>query len=187
MMNLIMPLIDKLIKLVEVHSLRKRQIFQDHVDPIYSDLKVIYNYYQETIKYISNMIGAADFSSEAVVTELRELRMKNMDVRKELHKYLDVLIEQRSKKDKRLSEFVSSCLAMLFCEPCSSDVVNIISRRSRLHGLVEDLAQYLEESGENISTQKLFEKAVDSLSSQLENSWNMVSNEYYKLRVECLA
>ena len=187
MINLDLALMDRLIKLVEVRTLRKRQIFHDHVEPIYSGLREIFNYYQETIEHLTKMIRDPSFSSEAVVAELRELRGENLDVRLELHKYLDVLIKEKVQEDRRLCEFIFSCVALLFCEPYSSDVVKIIARRSRLHGLEEDLSHYLEESDSNISTHRLFEKAVNSLSSQLDDAWGSVSNEYYKLRVEFLA
>src|SRR5262249_55234711 len=96
MVDAIIRVIDRLIQLVEIRKRFNRQMFEDHIDPIYKDLQIVIDDYREIILAIETILNRG-VKPQKVLEELITRREKYARVRDEIKKYAEALANAKAK------------------------------------------------------------------------------------------
>src|SRR5262249_35915022 len=105
-------------KLVELREEGARRRFENHVQPIFDDLRVVYDDYRAILSKLQMQISDPTISIDAIANQLRDDREKNLRLRDELRRYSGAL--QNAPKSE-ITDFVAAAMKLLRMEPTTPD------------------------------------------------------------------
>jgi hypothetical protein len=198
MIDALIKVIDRLIQLVETRKRFNRQMFEDHIDPIYKDLQAIVDDYREIILAIETKLNRG--KTEKVLKELITRREKYARVRDEVKKYADALANAKLNED--VYNFAQSCGNLFLFEPTMrrgspvrsaltsllDDIAFVTEYRRELtkppHERLPQYTQYRRETkpASHISLSNL----IADYKYGLGHRWDDISSKYFRLRAEYL-
>ena len=200
MLDLLLELIDRLVQLRTVHVSRGRELFNDHIDPIYQDMAKVIKEYRNTLYQLEDSFRAGDSTLEEIIKDLKVKRRENAPLRQKLDKYALVLsggLRQRSEV-KCVEEFAMYCFEVLNIEPFgsrgninSSLYTSLITDLEIIEGLERcstGRSEWDKPSKTFFSLPMIYtpQIVVDEYSKAIDKGWGMVTESYVKLRANLL-
>jgi hypothetical protein len=179
MVDALIKVIDRLIQLVEIRKRFNRQMFEDHIGPIYKDLQAVIDDYREIILDVENKLNTPGLKPEKVLEELITRRKKYARLRDEVKKYSDALANAKLNED--VYEFALKCGNLFVFEPTMPRPSPL---RSALTSLIEDFAYVIEGRREKPRDSLSF--LVSDYNYRLDQCWDDISSKYFQLRAEYL-
>jgi len=184
MLTLLLSLLDRLAKLAELREGATRRRFEDHVEPIYRDLRIVYDDYRAILSKVEIQFSDPAIPIESIANELRDQREKNLRLRDELRRYSGSL--QNAPKSE-ITDFVEAAMKLLRMEPTTPD-----DRMIRVDSPVYKLLREVENRGlspgdivdlgvPNWNRQQFLEM-VGAYEGTINRAWEHVSRVYYHLR-----
>ena len=183
MLTLLLSLLDRLAKLAELREEATRRRFEDHVEPIFRDLRIVYDDYRAILSKVEVQLSDPGTPIESIANELRDQREKNLRLRDELRRYSGSL--QNAPKSE-ITDFVAAAMKLLRMEPTTPDdrmrvdspvykLLTEVERRGLSPGDIVDLGV------PNWNRQQLLE-VVGDYEATVNRAWEHVSRVYYHLR-----
>jgi hypothetical protein len=160
-----------------------RRFFEDHIEPMYKDLKVVVKDYQEVLSDVEDqLVSLAPVQS--VIQILVERRQKYALMRAEIVKYADLLNTRRPAQVDRGTysserSFPSAVLRLITSEPATGEAQGGPTMLHQLIEAFEDMAQ------RKVPVQEYL-WLVQQYSQNITQSWESIVDSYLRLRIECL-
>ncbi|MFC1884542.1 hypothetical protein ACFL2O_07215 [Thermodesulfobacteriota bacterium] len=182
MIDAIQKIGDNLIALAKWKHEARRRLFQDHVEPVYANLKPIVRDFLEVYDLVLQKLPDMNTSLADIQSETKTILGRRWEDRWEITHYVDALYEQRGFPHP-VSRFAESVLDILYLLPNERDL-----RRSG------SLDQLLEEAAETLQPYPAREKelrehlafTMRAFQEEIREFWKGASAEYHELRVRCL-
>jgi hypothetical protein len=176
MVDALIRVIDRLTQLLEITKRFNRQIFEDHIGPIYKDLQVIIDDYREIILAIETKLNTG-VTIEKLLDELVLRREKYARVRDEVKKYAHALADAKLNED--VYEFARSCLDLFQFEPT-------MPRGSYVQSAITSLMEDIDFVTTYPSEKRSLSRLINEYKLRLGYHWNDVSWKYFQLRAKYL-
>ncbi len=190
MIDIFLRVVDNLVKLTQFKFDIDRKVFENHIEPIYTDLKKIVDDYHTILKDVINSIQTSDLSQSPpkdIISMLSKRRSDYAQMRDGVKKYSKVLKESKCSKD--IQKFAAATFDLLDVEPVTPEVIKYftdkkISRtKTAASSLIIDLTKIHDNSPSSkrsvLSLAKYYTKEIDK-------RWENVSQSYYELRIKHL-
>jgi len=182
MVDAIIRVIDRLIQLVEIRKRFNRQMFEDHIDPIYKNLQIVIDDYREIILAIETKLNRG-VKPQEVLEELITRRERYARVRDEVKKYAEALANAKAKLNEHVYEFARSSRDLFLFEPTMQLRASPI--RSALSSLIDDLA-YAIEHPDSCGPHVIGRVLIGRYKAGIAYHWDDISSKYFQLRAEYL-
>lgn len=157
-----------------------RRLFEDHIAPIYEQLKAVLKDYRATIAEIENQLVNSE-PIEHIIQQLERRRENLADVREEILSYSQLLRSEFADTTGQLDSlagFTSAVVEFLTSEP--------VTGRPRSPTRLSSLIQALDSLRSNKASRHEYLEAVDNQAEAINASWPMVMHRYLDLRIRCL-
>lgn len=179
LIDLIIKLTEKLAGLLKLREERGRRIFEDHVEPIFHDLRTVYEDYKQLLIEAESMFNGNEHTVPDVILFLTKRRSKYEATRKGITQYISILRE--SERENLIDDFILKALMLLSSEPTFDSRRTIYTKctslLSDLRYLVSDEIQHVPK--EPIDLVKAYKRDIDGW-------WEIISESYFELRVSLL-
>lgn len=192
MLDAILQIIDRLIQLTEYREDRKRSAFENHVNPIFNELKTIYDDYRALLIDTQKLLEQPETTFLDIVHILRERREDYQRIRSEVARYTNILTNTNN-LDKDIQKFATTAIEVI--QPKLGNL-NEVGKSlgvsgSRISQLLSQFLLIISIENKNSirnweQTRQLLVSVLECSQSDLEVRWNAVCNEYYHLRLTCL-
>ena len=189
MIDIFLKIIDDLEKLTRLKIDFDRKMFEDHIDPIYKDLKLIVDNYHSILKDVKNSLQETDFSrasTNRIVSMLIERRQEYGRVRGEIKRYSKTLKENNNRDD--IQKFAIATFDLLNVEPVTMEMIENITGKQppKATNATISLIWDLTRIPITPSSQKGVLGLVKFYSKEIDRHWDIVSQYYFELRTKYL-
>lgn len=158
-----------------------RRAFQDHIEPIYADLKLVVGDYRAILVDIQQKLDSEEPIAN-IIQELVKERVQFAQTREEILQYVQILKESNRKfPPGALANFAAATTNVLAAGPTVAE--NLVSPiMTRLTSLIENF-QHMQELH---APREEYSKTLKEVSANLDRSWNVALKAYLELRAVCL-
>lgn len=189
MLDAFINVINRLIQLVEIRKHLNRQMFEDHVAPIYKDLQLIIDDYRKIIFDIERKLKDPKISPNEVVEELIAQRKEYSRLRDEVKKYSTALSAEKPNND--VQEFALACQKFLTIKPPTVEARPSLVVDTPMISLIGSLKLLLRLGmlKEHHSTECLRRECselIRNYSRTLDERWDKIASSYFNLRTKYL-
>lgn len=194
MIDIFLKLVDQLEGLDGLIRLKhdiNRNLFKDHIDPIYKDLGVIVDNYHSILDEVNGVLHNFDFSKESgsrVVSMLIKRRKEHEQTRESLKRYSKILADNNNRND--VQKFAETVFNLLNIEPVTVEMIRGLadkrtpqSSATATTSLISDLTKVSitpESKRRALALVGIYKKKIDY-------HWDVVSRAYYALKTKYLA
>src|SRR5438034_4295894 len=116
MLELILKLLEHLGALLKLRDASNRAAFVDHIEPIYRDIKVVYDDYMAVFKATSTSLLDEKVPLDSIVKALKSKREVNERLRQELVSYSHTFLA-RGRFPEEFSTFCFSASSIILMNP----------------------------------------------------------------------
>jgi len=195
MLELILKLLDNLRMLLELRDKEHLAAFQDHVEPIYRDIKAVYDDYLVVFKVTRDGLLDDKVPLASIIAQLKSRRDTNQRLRQELVAYSEAL-----KSSKRFpSDFSNFCNHISWiiqteptdlkmpAGPATTQITGFISFLEEWSGASSRRpGSYQEWPSSELEFRQFAAARLDSTINALTQHWQLAMNAYFELRVKYL-
>lgn len=180
-MDLILKLIDKLIELLKVRKKHNRTFFEDHIEPIYSMLRIVVDDYIQIFEGAKYQLQDDSINLPTIHKMLMSRRKKRELVRKELAKYSNAVFN--SEGNDKIKEFAYLCWRLIILHPCyDGDSSYVIC--SQASSLIIEIEEAMKKK-EKCQRDNLI-SSTESYIERTKGIWDRTKNIYFDLRTKML-
>ena len=168
-----------------------RNLFKDHIEPIYKDLGVIVDNYHSILDEVNGVLNDFDFSKESgsrVVSMLLKRRLEHEQTRESLKRYSKILGENNNRND--IQKFAGTVFDLLNIEPVTKEMIRGLAEKrtsqspaTAATSLISDLTKVSitpESKRRALALIGIYKKKIDY-------HWDLASRAYYSLKTKYLA
>lgn len=186
MIDILITIVKQLIDLVKEKRVSKRNLFEDHINPIYTNLRLIIDDYRDIFIHVRRKLHDQTIPIHSIIDELTERRTKNSLLREEIKAYSEIL--KHSKNLEIINDFCWACWNLFNKEPTleappDRPKPNLSLCISLLNDF-EVLSEYDPDEKEVSRTQYI--EITDMYLNTINLSWQDIMEEYYQLRTKLL-
>ena len=183
-------ILDNLVKLKQFKSASSQRLFENHIDPIYTDLRTIIDNYHEILRDVRIRLQEVSFSqssTRSIILTLVQRREEHERMRGEIKKYSKALTDGNYGKDVRA--FATAVFNLLNFEPVTTEMIQCFmvkplpKTQTATTSLIWDLSKVLEANG---NSQKAALSLVKHYTKEINEHWDIVSEIYFELRAKYL-
>ena len=208
MFELLLDLLDRLIKLKNVQASRDRELFSDHIEPIYQDMTKVIQEYRNTLYQLEDSIRSDDATIDEIIQDLKIKRRKYAPLRQKLDQYSSVLsgapelrnqVEESVEFEDVVEEFAMHCFEVLNIEPFGpraktssiyTTLITDLKYIEELQGFSRDRSDWDKPSKTFFGLaleNKTPQIVIDEYSNAIDKGWELVTGSYIKSRTKLLS
>ena len=186
MLDTFLQLVKHLVLLAQERQTVDRNLFDHHVEPIYTRAREVAQDYRGIFEGIKRDLEDESKPIDETIRSLAERRKRVAIVREELRQYSDAVISSRVAK--KIEPFCWACLGLVSSEPSSDSPEGEQRPSPSLSvGLLNDLQYYREhDTGRPIIARSDYAALVDPYLRKAEDAWESIMTEYFSLRTSLL-
>jgi len=192
MIELTLKLLDSIQSFLKLRLVENRATFEDHIEPIYKDIKTIYEDYTKGFQSIREALVDPAISLDKIIIDLRSKQQAQKQLRYDIREYSSAFLEE-DRFSKDLKTFCSMAQEIISTVP-SNIVVPPRPHTTKMTSLLELLESWgdpeFREDWHPESTEDDFRSFVSSEIQDtlvaLDTSWHRLIQSYFRLRVKCL-
>ena len=184
MIESILNVIERTVAFLNAREQGRRQLFIDHIEPIFSDLLSVQSDYRNIFRELETLLQAPTVHYSDLQLRLREGRYQLQQVR-EKNKKLAFALRHSSQRLPEVVQLFFESVCRYFAVPDKDNP--ILSRRSSGSTALTDRLEYMAymnfEDGE---VRQMALSEIHHVSSTLETEWSHLLNVYANARIELL-
>jgi hypothetical protein len=193
MLELVLKLLEHLHTLLKMRDAGNRATFEDHIQPIYRDIKTVYDDYTAAFKATRHSLINPDVPLDSIIQELRAKRDFNPRLRQELVSYSEIF-QESGRFPQEFKTFCDHTSSIILKEPTILNV-GFGPRTTQMGTIIKFLELwsnklFREVLNQDFASETDFRKfAAGSLDLTLNNMadhWQLVMKSYFELRVKYL-
>ena len=198
MLELVLKLIEHLQDLLKLRDANSRAIFTDHIEPIYRDIKTIYDDYVLAFQKTRGALLDVRTPLSSIVHDLKLERQRNLRLRQELVAYSNAF-RSSMRFPEEFSTFCYYSSTIILAAPTDLSVF-LGPDSSKMGPFIQLLEQWSDPgyrerfySGRQSSSapsemefRTFAARLLEGTLSTMANDWNLVMKSYFELRIEHL-
>ena len=193
MLELILKLLEHLGALLKLRDASNRTAFVDHIEPIYRDIKVVYDDYTAVFKATNTSLLDEKVSLDSIIKALKSKRSVNERLRQELVSYSHTF-RTSGRFPEEFSTFCFYASSIILSEP--TDVEMPLGRHATQMGSFVEFLEHCRNErrqrwpSQEFPTESSFREFVagclQATLNHMAGNWELVMKSYFDLRVKHL-
>jgi len=185
----ILKLMDKVESLIRLKHDINRNLFTDHIEPIYRDLGIVVDNYHSILDEVNTVLRDFDFSKESgsrIVSMLIKRRKEHERTRESLKRYSEILGENNNRGD--IQKFSGLVFDLLSIEPVTIEMIRGLADKQtpRTSTATTSLISDLTKISITPESQRRALILIGHYKKKIDHHWDLASRSYFALRTKYL-